>query len=155
LSYNNISLNSELVKYFRLTKLQQCLIKALILVGPASSFRLTKLVRKHYESVWRSLKHLENKGLVRATSTKKSLTNKTKNMYDITGVAFQGLLNIDLDMAWQIGSWIYVIKEIRPDDLLEALVYLPKENRLHRVIVPLKDEHIELARKTALSMSRE
>ena len=155
MSYNNISLNSEFAKYFRLTKLQQCLIKSLILVGPASPFRLKKLVRRHYESVCRSLKHLESEGLIHIASTKKGLTNKTKNLYDITGVAFQGLLNIDLDIAWQMGSWIYIIKEIRRDELLEALVYLPKEDKLHRLVVPLKDEHMELARKTALSMMHE
>lgn len=151
LSYDDIVLNSEFVKCFRLTNLQQLLIKLLILHGPASAFRLTKLAKRYYESVWRSLKYLESKDLVRATRAKKGSTNKTKTLYEITGVAFQGLLNIDLSVAWHMGAWIYTIKEIRPDELVEALVYLPKEDRLSRVIVPLKEECMELARKTAQS----
>lgn len=152
LSYDNILLNSDFVKNFRLTKTQQLLIKLLILHGPASAFRLTKLTGKYYESVWRSLKYMESKGLVHVTTTRKGLTNKTKTLYEITGVAFQGLLNIDLDIAWQMGTWIYAIKEIRRDALLEVLVYLPEEDKLSRVIVPLKEEYMELARKTAQSM---
>lgn len=76
-------------------------------------------------------------------------------MYEITGAAFHGLLNIDLNIAWQMGSWIYTLREISPEKLIEALVYLPQEYKLHRIIIPLKDEYIELARKTALSMHGE
>jgi predicted ArsR family transcriptional regulator len=155
LSHNNIVLNSEFVEYFRLTKLQRLLIKLLILHGPASAFRLTKLARRHYESTWRSLKYLESKGLVRVAKTKKGSTNRTKTLYEITGVAFQGLLNIDLSVAWQMGSWIYAIREICQDALLEVLVYLPKEDKLSRVVVPLKEEYMELARKTAQTMPSE
>lgn len=153
--YENIRLNSEFIKYFRLTKLQQDLIRALVVYGPASSSRLTKLVRKHYESVWRSLNYMRGKGLVSVTKIKRGSTNRPKKMYEITGVAFQGLLNIDLDIAWQMGSWIYTLREISRDKLLEALVYSPQEDKLRRVIVPLKDEYMELARKTALSMHGE
>ncbi len=152
MSHNNIVLNSEFVKYFRLTRLQQSLIKLLILHGPASTFRLTKLEKKHYESVWRSLKYLESKGLVRVARKKQGSTNKSKVLDEITGVAFQGLLDIDLSIAWQMGSWIYVIKEMQQDVLLEVLVYLPKEDKITRVVVPLKEEYLELSREAALSM---
>lgn len=150
--YGNIRLNSKFIKYFRLTKLQQDLIKALVVFGPASSSRLARFVRRHYESVWRSLKYMEGKGLIRVTAIKRGSTNRPKKTYEITGMAFQGLLNIDLDIAWQMGSWIYTLREISRDKLVEALVYLPQDDKLHRVIVPLKDEYMELARKTALSM---
>jgi len=98
---------------------------------------------------------MEGKGLVRVTKIKRGPTNRPKKMYEITGVAFQGLLNIDVDIAWQMGSWIYTLREISRDKFLEALVYLPQEDKLQRVIVPLKDEYMELARKTALSMHSE
>lgn len=153
--YDNIRINPEFVRNFKLTKLQQDLIKALALFGPASSSRLTKLVKRHYESVWRSLRYMEKKGLVQVVKTKKGSTRRLKKLFQITGTAFQGLFNIDPELLWYMKSWIYTLKEISPNELVEALVYMPHEDKLTRVIIPANDENMELARKIAISWPHE
>jgi len=155
LYYEDIRLNSEFVKYFKLTKLQQDLIRALVVCGPASSSRLTKIIKKHYESVWRSLRYMERKGLVQVVKTKKGAIKRSKKLFQITGTAFQGLFNIDPKFLWYMRSWIYTLKEISPNELVEALVYLPHDDKLTRVIIPANDERVELARKTAISWPHE
>lgn len=155
LTHHIIRLNPGFIASFRLTKLQKELIKALVLYGPASATRLAKITRRHYESIWRSLGYMEGKGLVQVAETKRGSTKRLKKLFQITGMAFQGLFDIDPELLYYMGSWIYTLREISSNRLVEALVYLPHEDRLTRVIIPASDKFMELARKVAMSMPHE
>jgi len=98
---------------------------------------------------------MEKKGLVQVVKTKKGSTRRLKKLFQITGTAFQGLFNIDPELLWYMKSWIYTLKEISPNELVEALVYMPHEDKLTRVIIPANDENMELARKIAISWPHE
>jgi hypothetical protein len=153
--HNSIYLQPDFVKYFRLTMLQQEVIKLLVLHNRLSTIRLAKLADRHYESVWRCLKHMEEKGLVCVVETKKGLTNRYKKLFAITGMAFQGLFNVDPEIIQRMGAWIYTIREVSPNKLVEALVYLPQKDELRRVIIPASNEHMDSARSMAMSMRTE
>jgi len=98
---------------------------------------------------------MERKGLVQVVKTKKGSKKQLKKLFQITGTAFQGLFNIDPEFLWHMRSWIYTLKEIKPNELVEALVYLPHKDKLTRVIIPANDESMELARKIAVSWPHE
>ncbi len=95
LAHHIIHLNPDFIASFRLTELQKELVKELVLHGPASATRLAKITGRHYESVWRSLGYMENKDLVQVVETKRGSTKRLKKLFQITGMAFQGLFNID------------------------------------------------------------
>ena len=134
---DKIHLQSDFVKCFRLTRLQKEIIKLLVLHNRLSAIRLSKFTNRHYESVWRCLKNMENKGLVQVVENRKGITNRFKKLFTITATTFQGLLSVDPDLLPYFGAWIYTVREVSAGKLVEALIYKPEENKLTRVIIPL------------------
>ena len=145
-------INEEYKKHFKISELQRNILISVIIYGPISSFKLSKMLKKHYESVWRSIKKLSEKGLLTIYNVKNSVSKKNIKLCEITGMGLQGFLNIDLELAWYINNWIYTIKEFEDENIIYALHYHVDKGKITRVIIPAGEEYIKLAKEVAVSI---
>ncbi len=145
-------INEEYKKHFKISNLQRDILIPVIIYGPISSFKLSKMLKKHYESVWRSIKKLSEKGLLTIYNVKNSASKRNIKLCEISGVGLQGFLNIDLEFVWYINNWIYTIKEFKDGNIIYALHYHVNKGKITRIIIPTGEEYIKLAKEVAVSI---
>ena len=145
-------INEEYKKHFKISNLQRDILISVIIYGPINSFKLSKMLKKHYESVWRSIKKLSEKGLLTIYNLKNSASKRDIKLCEITGMGLQGFLNIDLECAWYLNNWIYTIKEFKDGNIIYALHYHVDKDKITRVIIPTGEGNNKLAKEVALSL---